>query len=445
MTTMHRPRPVCAAEHGVATLTIVMVLFFILAMVAAYTNRTLIVDQRSAANSMRSAQAIEATEAGIEWALMQLNAGRIDQSCQASAAATDTDFRSRYTAVRTDGSYDIPLISAAPVIYYRPSCVAGAAGAWRCTCPTPAAQDPVLAQQPGDAEAFQVNIRLQDGAANQSVRGGLRIWVQGCSSPGGGSCMQPMETTLPQVDAYSRSQVWAGLVKALPNPPAAAITAGIPAGGGVSSIDVDAGALVRVVSGNAGPPVSAAGTVSPLVQVTAPAGADPADPRYAPNAQDAALLAVVNAGGLFPGLFGMDAATYRRQPGVVLVSCPAAGCTSADLATPLARFPRRAIWVDGNLTLDAAGAIGSSSAPALIVVAGTATFAAQVNYTGLIYADYVNWGAGADAATLTGAIVAAQSFHATVNASIAYDDALLSAMSLAYGSFARVPGGTRQQ
>ena len=40
-------------RHGLAALTVVMILFFVMAMVAAYTNRNLIFEQRIATNSYR--------------------------------------------------------------------------------------------------------------------------------------------------------------------------------------------------------------------------------------------------------------------------------------------------------------------------------------------------------------------------------------------------------
>ena len=80
--------------RGVATLTLVMVLFFILAMVAAYANRNLIFEQRVSINNLRTTAAASAAEGGIDWAIAMLNGGRIDASCEPDAASATT-FRSR--------------------------------------------------------------------------------------------------------------------------------------------------------------------------------------------------------------------------------------------------------------------------------------------------------------------------------------------------------------
>jgi hypothetical protein len=49
-----------SSEQGVATLTVVMVLFFIMALVAAYSSRNMVFEQRTATNQLRSTQALEA-------------------------------------------------------------------------------------------------------------------------------------------------------------------------------------------------------------------------------------------------------------------------------------------------------------------------------------------------------------------------------------------------
>ena len=62
-----------AGQRGAASLIVVMLLFFVLSLTAAYANRHLIFEQKTSANQSRSTAAFEAAEAGIEWALAQLN------------------------------------------------------------------------------------------------------------------------------------------------------------------------------------------------------------------------------------------------------------------------------------------------------------------------------------------------------------------------------------
>ena len=57
------------AQRGAATLIVVMLLFFIVSLVAAYAGRNLIFEQKTSANQYRATQAFEAADAGLEWAL----------------------------------------------------------------------------------------------------------------------------------------------------------------------------------------------------------------------------------------------------------------------------------------------------------------------------------------------------------------------------------------
>ena len=65
-----------ASARGVATLTMVMILFFVMAMVAAYANRNLIYEQRTSINFYREAASMSAAEAGVDWAMAMPSGGR---------------------------------------------------------------------------------------------------------------------------------------------------------------------------------------------------------------------------------------------------------------------------------------------------------------------------------------------------------------------------------
>ena len=92
-----------AIPRGAASLIVVMVLFFIMSLVAAYTSRNLIFEQRTSVNQYRATQAYEAAEAGLEWAIAQLNGGRINGSClEAGVTNANTSFRQRYLAINAN-------------------------------------------------------------------------------------------------------------------------------------------------------------------------------------------------------------------------------------------------------------------------------------------------------------------------------------------------------
>ena len=93
MPRLSRAAPYGSAAHGMAALTVVMVLFFVMAMVAAYTNRSLIFEQRISANNYRATSAMNASEAGIEWGIAMINGGRVDDNCLGSSNTAAVDHR----------------------------------------------------------------------------------------------------------------------------------------------------------------------------------------------------------------------------------------------------------------------------------------------------------------------------------------------------------------
>ena len=434
-----------APRRGLAALTVVMILFFVLAMAAAYTNRTLIVDQRSTTNGLRSAQAIEATEAGIEWAIAQLNGGRVTASCAASSSSGDADFRSQYLVTTADGGYTAATYLSSGNLYpYAPACIANSDGVWTCSCPSGLTFEASLtANANGAGQVFRVHFDQADIYGATPIPGVAHVMVQGCSALGVASGVRDRLCTVPlwrgavppNVDAFFKAGVWLGLVKALPYVPSAALTAG-------SSITSDALVTLRVVNPDPSTGItlhSGSANSTPIAQLAGPAGTV-GDGRLE---SDPALNTTVASGRLFQSLFGMEAVNYSRQPGVVYVNC-AAGCTSSDLATALGQFPGRVIWVNGNLNLNTVATLGSATQPMMLVSTGTVTLSATVVFNGLLYANAVLWNAGAAAAVVNGAVVSATTFVANGNATIAYDAAALGLISRSYGSFVRIPGGSSQ-
>jgi hypothetical protein len=116
-----------------------MLLFFVMAMVAAYANRALIFEQKISANVYRLTKAAEAAEGAAEWAVAELNGGRIDATCSASSTVADNSFRQRYLTQDSLGVY-VPVTLAQAGVAAPPSlsqtCYKNAAGALVCSCPT---------------------------------------------------------------------------------------------------------------------------------------------------------------------------------------------------------------------------------------------------------------------------------------------------------------------
>ena len=438
----HLARPRAARSvraRGVATLTVVMVLFFVMALVAAYTNRNLVFEQRISVSTYRVARAAEAAEAAQHWTLGLLNGGRIDTQCQPSTTASDLDYRSKaftWLVANTygEGGYGLPSGSVSRTELVSGCMIADADGSLSCTCPTTAVQNPTITRpSDGKGVAFHTSIFLPN---NLILPGTVGLASYGCGSVGSGTddCSRSVATS-PQVDGVAGVTVVLGLLRAMPLAPKATLTVGgvVNASGAILVSNPDAGSGFTVMTGR---PISNRANV----QFAVPAG----------STGEGALESVVALSDLAPAalldapnptwyrtFFGMPQATYEAQPAARLINC-AAGCTQADLTPVLAGYPRNPIILNGNVTLSNTAALGDSSNPVMLVVNGLLTVSGTAPIVGFVHADSVSWTAAS--AVLQGALVTSGNFTASGTARLRYDRDVMDLIRLRYGSFVRVPG-----
>lgn len=422
-----------APRHGMAALTTVMILFFVMALVAAYTNRNLIFEQRISANSYRANRALAATDAGVEWAIAMLNGGRIDANCRPSTLSGNDDFRRRYLLDSTDptvpeGGYELAWGTTSSNAVF-PACILLSNGSSSCICPRVGGTIPTIsAPVDGIGSSFRIGLMLPGSAVRP---GAVQFTSRGCTNPGSGdsACYAQTGNENLSVDGVAGALATVGLVRALPVPPIAALTAG----GTVS------GTSLRISNPDAATAIAAhaASAPSPSANVVyqGPAGSD----STTALSIDSNLLVKSSEAnnGWFRAMFGMPPAMYQRQPAVVRVDCTA-GCTMTNVASALAGYPRNPIWLDGNLDIDSASTIGSTTDPVMLIVNGNLTVSANATVRGFIHANQIAW---SSPATVQGAVVSATDFNATATATIVYDKALLDIIRLRYGSFVLAPGG----
>ena len=468
-----RQRPRCGSsastrrskQRGAASLIVVMVLFFIMSLVAAYTSRNLIFEQRTSVNQYRSTQAFEAAEAGLEWALAQLNGGRIDANClEAGAAASSTTFRQRYLNISATAPPDPPtglvttmMQAAAGSAPRRAGCVWNGAS-WTCSCPTdtdPALTAPVGA---GVFPAFWVSF----STVGVNRPGVVQIVSNGCTRHDP-DCLRSATATV-NVEGRALLTALAALKSAIPTAPVAALTVlgaassaapgpkaivinSDPSRGGIT---VQAGGVVTladfVLTSTPGTPGAASVVQSDtsLSLLLSDLPADLTAAGYAPNDR------------AFASSFGAWPNSIRLQPGAVRLDCPAGGCGAA-LANAVAMNPDRVIWINGELAVEADVIVGTAANPAVIVVAGNGVavpgnvnLAAGAIVNGMIYSRGSGPGPGpGPAITLKGpGIIQGAAFvegdlTATGAPRIIFDGAVVNNLRLRAGSFVRVPGGWR--
>ena len=450
-----------AQQRGAASLIVVMVLFFIMSLVAAYTSRNLIFEQRTSVNQYRATQAHEAAEAGLEWAIAQLNAGRIGGSCfEAGVTNANTSFRQRYLAINTNPPTDPasgmitvltqPAVGATPPAPRRAGCVWDGA-AWSCSCPSDS--NPALAAPGGTGifPAFWVSFSTVD----VSRPGVVQIISNGCTRVDT-ACLSSAANSA-NVEGRALVTALVALKGAVATPPVAAITVfgavplrmALDPQLSVYNTDVDHGGVT----------IQASGAVN-LNRVVL--GSTPGTPGSASIIPDDGSLSslsfdvpadLIAAGRIwqdraFASTFSMWPSTSRWQPGAVRLTCPIAGCRAA-LSNAVAMNPDRVIWVQGDLTLETAGDIGSLPNPGDLTVAGPAVVITTGNLIvpvggvrvfGLIYARSGSWTGGGE---IQGAAIAEGNLAVTAGQTVVFNGNVLETLRLRAGSFVRVPGGWR--
>jgi PilX N-terminal len=463
-------------QRGLATLLVVMVLFFIVAMVAAYTSRNLVFEQRASANQYRSTQALEAAEAGMQWALAMLNSGRIDNSCQPVTDLGTSTFRARYiSSIGFDKTFVLPATALLP------RCTLDAAsGRWSCICPTAAstALPGVTSATAGSQPFFRVNFTLHSAARGDI----LAVESVGCTRADV-SCLPATNPQAPAGDAMAIVTAMVTLRSALSAPPGAPIMAAgdINSGdaalgqGPLTAVNNNPGVAPFAITGGA--TFNAGGDLIGNIAAETLPGTPASSSFYDRDAVLAGLNNVNRLGQvpprtehdrLFSIVFGMWPDTYAAQPSVVQIDC-GAGCTSADINARANLFPGHAIWVrggvGGGLVIDAdiGSALGAAdpttqtllgsevapNGPVLLIVEGNLTLTSGTVY-GLVYrrklpasAPSANWSRGAGNTIIHGALISEGNILPGGNQRVIYDAPLLNRLQTRFGAYVRVPGGWR--
>lgn len=438
---MSRPalRQSMRRQRGLAALAIVMVLLFVMAMVAAYTNRNLIFEQRTAANYFRSTQIFEVAQSGVDWGTAMVNGARIQADCTASANVADTSFRDRYLAIDGASGFITPLDKAGGG--RRSSACVFNGATWNCSCPTDADPAPVQPAGAGPYPAFRVRFVPIAGSTSP---GFVRMEVVGCPrldlAPNG--CLDFDNTSGDEGRQFI--SVLLGLHSAVKTVPAAALTVrgniAAPAAT-MRAYNADVPAAGARPSG--GFAVQTGGLSTP--GITDYSGAPGTPPEMSLATNDGSLNGLTRQPPLLPtpgdrmfsNMFGLRPLDYQQQPALAqLFNCP---CNAAALRAAIQQNPGRAIWVNGDLTLDSAGNIGDPNAPVVVVATGDITAPVAVNFYGVLYSRAPQWDI-AGTLNVVGAAVAETDLAGTGNSSFVYDAAVLQRARVTTGSLVPVSG-----
>jgi hypothetical protein len=158
-------------------------------------------------------------------------------------------------------------------------------------------------------------------------------------------------------------------------------------------------------------------------------------PAAALTTRDAASQ---TADQFFAATFGIDKATWQRQPVVARLRCDVDCGTAIHDAIAVGST---LIWVDGDLTLTAPVTLGSATQPVVIAASGAAHLDGSVTVVGAVYAASVSLGSAS--AIVQGAVLNEGAYAGPASPDFRHDSAVLTALTHHTGSFARVSGSWR--
>jgi hypothetical protein len=411
-----------ALQRGMSTLVVASIVLVAVVLVVGFAHRGLLLEQRSSSNQYKAAQAFEAAEAGLDWAIAQLNdATPIGNDCRAGSDAAALSFRERYLEADAEGEWT-PRTGGAPTRCARP-----AGGEWACRCPSPGAEA-ADAPPPGPAAATNASTSFSVQLWPAGRPGQLRLVASGCSGtvPCGSGAAGTSE-------AVARAQVLLARVPGLGSEPAAALTAR-------SSVSIAGAAfqLHHASASSGGMTLHAGGAVdAPGLQLNSAPGAPAAASTWESDGQMAALTPE----GFFASVFRMGRQAWKEQPAVRVIDCHApcdAALARAATAPPAAQL----LWLAGGLNLAAPLALGTAERPVLLVVDGPVELSAAFTLHGMVYATDPAWH-DTGGAVLHGATVFENALDARGGTQVHHDSTTLRRLQRQTGTFARVPGSWR--
>lgn len=398
----------CARQRGGAVLALVGLLVLSALLAAAFTHRNLLFEHGSAANHFRAAQASEAADAGLDWALAHLNShAPLDDACRLTGAARGVPFAERFLAgTDAQGRWSVRPLQA--------SCAASGAG-FDCRC-APDVDDDTETRQ-------RFSVHFEASPASEQIRllsFGCSGTAADCAASAGGAAVR------------AHARVTLGRLPALASMPAAALTVR-----GALSLPDAPFELSHRASASGGLTLRSGGAIdAPRLSLHSVPGA----PGWASVVDHDALLSPLDAAAFFDSLFRMSASQWRQQPDVRLVAC-ATACDEA-LVQALADGTHPRLWLQGGLHLASPQTLGSARAPVLLVVDGPVRLDAPVRIHGLVHGRAADWTDHAGA-QVHGAVTFENHLAGRGASRIVHDAAILSRLRSRSGTWARVPGSWR--
>ena len=421
--------PALLAQRGAATLVVVMVLFLVMALLAAYANRSLMFEQRISGSYYRASMAQELADGGMDWTVALLNSTGIDANCQ-PVATGGTRFVDRYLAV---SPVDRSILTRMSVgTDFAVDCVRTAAGL-SCRCPAPGTRttQPTTASSDSLVPSFGVAL----GSDTNLHYGSFQVTSWGCSDSSVDSCASSALNRSQRAAATSAQTASIALIAAMPSTPASPLTVkgvlSTAGSGGLGLHNADpASSGLLVVSGEAAPVLNEARMDSV-----------PGTPPGQSGVFNDDELKAMSADRFFRTYMGMAAGRYRNHPALRVLACTAGDC-GPDLQAAYAAG-QRILWIEGPMAISTNVVIGTVNDPALIIVNGAAAVTGPMQINGaLVVLGNLDWtNTGGLTSLITGMVIVQGDMTATGSMDIQYQQSIANLFRNRLGSYARVSGG----
>lgn len=390
-----------AQQRGAMTLLVALVLFIAATLLVLYTSNTAVTEQRMSANEVRSKQAFEAAQAGIELGIRHVNTGGAfdTQLTQADAtwAAQNSFLRARFCS-----SASVPTLQ----------CADHQSDGFSGTCTAPAA---------GDDRAWLAACGWSDDSAAR--RRILTFVAKASPLPGGVTNPLTAKGTVAMggnptvVNYYNNLTVWTGHNLASSSATGKTVIRRPSSSPGQltpQQVADQVGGGNQVCNTNQAPDLictTTSGVVGPDV------------------IQGDSSLSILTDAQFFENFLGSSPTEYKSSMVDSVVAAADAESISAG---------GQVYWVDGNASINQS--IGSAGNPVILVVDGDLTLSGSPTIFGVVFVKgSLSQGGGA---TIRGALLASGGVSGNGSLNVIYDpDAVGGVRRL--GSFASMPGSWR--
>ncbi len=420
----HRLR---AAQRGLATMSLIVLLLAATMLAIFYLNRGVVFEQRSSSNVWRSTQAIEAAEAGIEWATGMLNAPYDLGATCAFQTSANISFRKKYVMTMwNDPSAPSSNVVVAPA---QPACRLTDAGRV-CSCPD--ADDTDIPELAGTGPSFSVAFAAVPGDPEA-----VQVTAWGCAATEGGEACNADNAG--DADANARVEVILKLKPVLRAAPASPLTCGTSCTVGGSYNISNTHVPTNGVLINAGTSISTGNGVS-----LATLQGQPTANAMIGNDQSLSDLSSNDAdcsnSSMFQAYFGSTIEVYQNAPTTKVLSCGSTAECKSVISTAYADG-WRSFYFSSDLQLSGNDTLGSAQDPVTIVTPNAIKINGNWTIYGLIFSNSADWNdLGTGSAVIEGAQISCAAYKNNGNGTLNYNaDALNNARRFS-ALMVRVPG-----